>query len=136
MEHNPTNPSSGSQDEALEEIKAIEAETTSYYDQFSRYYLTRAKAVSRTHRVAIKFNDELICDSFCISSQKKVLKIGKYPHIDDFRQLVREIDEKQILEMRTYVNELKNNYASVYDLVFKNHEKIKKPKSNNISIMF
>lgn len=55
---------------------------------------------------------------------------------DDFRQLVREIDEKQILELKQNLNELKNHYASVYDLLYKNYDKIKKPKSSNVSIMF
>ena len=31
---------------------------------------------------------------------------------------------------------MKNQYASIYDLVYKNYDKIKKPKNNNSSIMF
>lgn len=67
---------------------------------------------------------------------KAVAKICKYPHVDDFRQVLKEIDEKQILELRLTISEMKNQYASIYDLVFKNYDKIKKPKNNNSSSMF
>jgi len=97
------------QEDVLEEIKAVEAEAATYIEHFSRYYLTRAKTVA---------------------------KICKYPHVDDFRQVLREIDEKQILELRLAISEMKNQYLSVYDLLMKNYDKIKTPKNNNSSTMF
>ena len=71
-----------------------------------------------------------------MSRAKTVAKIAKYPHVDDFRQVLKEIDERQILELRIALREMKNSYASIYDLVYKNYEKLKKPRNNNASTMF
>merc|ERR1712029_66758 len=90
------------QEDTLSEIKSVEDEAATYFEQFSIYYITRAKAISR------------IC---------------KFPHIEDFRKALKEIDRKQILVLRLAVREMKNHYASIYDLVFKNYDKIKMPKS-------
>lgn len=98
------------QEDILEEIRAVEHESLVYYDQFTKYYLSRAKAVS---------------------------KIAKYPHIEDFRQVVREIDERLLVEMQNIIREMCNHYAAIYDLFKKNQDKIKRPKSdNNFSTMY
>ena len=86
------------QEEALTEIRTVEAEATTYFDQMSRYFLSRARIIT---------------------------KIAKYPHVDDFRRNVAEIDEKEFIYLRLTVAELRNHYASLHDIVTKNLEKIK-----------
>jgi len=82
----------------------VESEAASYLDQISRYFLTRAKIVS---------------------------KVAKYPHVDDYRRTVLELDEKEFISLRLVLIELRNHYASLHDLISKNLEKIKKPRSTN-----
>lgn len=92
------------QEDTLGEARQVESEAASYLDQISRYYITRAKLVS---------------------------KVAKYPHIDDYRQAVRELDEKEYISLRLISCELRNHYASLHDIILKNMEKIKKPRSAN-----
>nr|XP_056719257.1 proteasome activator complex subunit 1 [Euleptes europaea] len=65
-----------------------------------------------------------------------VAKAAKGPHVGDFRQLVHEIDEAEYAEIRFMVNELRNIYAVVYDVVLKNFEKIKKPRDENKGMIY
>ncbi|VDI24832.1 proteasome activator subunit 3 (PA28 gamma) [Mytilus galloprovincialis] len=92
------------QEDTLGEARQVESEAASYLDQISRYYITRAKLVS---------------------------KVAKYPHLDDYRQSVRELDEKEFISIRLISCELRNHYASLHDIILKNMEKIKKPKNDN-----
>ncbi|XP_017487859.1 PREDICTED: proteasome activator complex subunit 3-like [Rhagoletis zephyria] len=97
------------QEDTLGEIRTVEAEASAYFDQMSRYFLGRAKIVT---------------------------KIAKYPHVEDFRRNVEEIDEKEFLSLRLIVAELRNHYASLHDIVTKNLEKIKLPRTSNTSTMY
>ena len=97
------------QEDTLGEIRTVEAEASAYFDQMSRYFLARAKIVT---------------------------KIAKYPHVDDFRRNVEEIDEKEFLSLRLIVAELRNHYASLHDIVTKNLDKIKLPRTSNHSTMY
>jgi len=92
------------QEDSLAEARQVESESASYLDQISRYYLTRAKIIT---------------------------KVAKYPHVDDYRRTITELDEKEFISLRLVVTELRNHYASLHDLINKNLEKIKKPKSTN-----
>lgn len=92
------------QEETLEEIRSVESEASVFYEQIARYYLNRAKLVS---------------------------KVGKYPHIADYRRAVIELDEKQFVSLRVTLAEIRNHYASLHDMINKNLEKIKKPRSIN-----
>ena len=58
-------------------------------------------------------------------------QVAKYPHISDYRRSVTELDEKQFLSLRITLAEMRNHYASLHDMINKNLEKIKKPRSNN-----
>ena len=40
------------QEETLGEIRTVESEAASFFDQISRYYMTRAKLVSKVGRAA------------------------------------------------------------------------------------
>lgn len=50
------------QEETLGEIQSVESEAAAFFDQISRYFISRAKIVS---------------------------KVAKYPHIDDYRRAVQ-----------------------------------------------
>ncbi|KAF5906333.1 proteasome activator complex subunit 3, partial [Clarias magur] len=71
------------QEETVAELRTVEGEAASYLDQISRYYITRAKLVS---------------------------KIAKYPHVEDYRRTVTEIDEKEYISLKIIVSELRNQY--------------------------
>ncbi|KAI5644240.1 proteasome activator pa28 beta subunit domain-containing protein [Phthorimaea operculella] len=92
------------QEDTLAEIQSVESEAAAFFDQISRYFISRAKIVS---------------------------KVAKYPHIDDYRRAVRELDEKEYLSLWLVMCEIRNRYCSLHDIVIKNLEKIKKPRTSN-----
>ncbi|KAM3864150.1 proteasome activator complex subunit 3-like [Diretmus argenteus] len=97
------------QEETVAELRTVEGEAASYLDQISRYYITRAKLVS---------------------------KIAKYPHVEDYRKTVSEIDEKEYISLKIIVSELRNQYVTLHDMILKNIEKIKKPRSCNSEALY
>ncbi|XP_034118393.1 proteasome activator complex subunit 3 [Drosophila nasuta] len=97
------------QEDTLAEIQTVESEAAAFFDQISRYFLTRAKVVS---------------------------KVAKYPHIDDYRRAVVELDEKEYLSLWLVVCEVRNRYSSLHDIVIKNLEKLKKPRSSNAESLY
>ncbi|KAH8245031.1 hypothetical protein KR032_004261 [Drosophila birchii] len=97
------------QEDTLAEIQTVESEAAAFFDQISRYFLSRAKVVS---------------------------KVAKYPHIDDYRRAVVELDEKEYLSLWLVVCEVRNRYSSLHDTVIKNLEKLKKPRSSNAESLY
>lgn len=98
------------QEEVLNEVHRIQTESVNYLDAISRYFITRAKIIS---------------------------KVVKYPFIDDYARAVREVDEKEYLNIQFSMNEIRSHYMLILDVVSKNYEKIKKPRSsNNIESMY
>lgn len=97
------------QEDALAEARQVEAEVAAYLDQISRYFMTRAKIVS---------------------------KVAKYPHVEDYRRTVKELDEKEFVSLRLVLCELRNQYATLHDLIIKNLDKIKKPRTTNTENMY
>nr|KAF6416873.1 proteasome activator subunit 3 [Molossus molossus] len=97
------------QEETVAELRTVESEAASYLDQISRYYITRAKLVS---------------------------KIAKYPHVEDYRRTVTEIDEKEYISLRLIISELRNQYVTLHDMILKNIEKIKRPRSSNAETLY
>lgn len=97
------------QEDVLSEIRASEGEAAAYYDQISRYFTLRGKTVA---------------------------KVAQYPHIDDYRRAIQELDEKEYFSLRLIVAELRNHYATLHDLIAKNGDKIRKPRSSNTEHMF
>ncbi|KAH8374148.1 proteasome activator complex subunit 3 [Drosophila serrata] len=97
------------QEDTLAEIQTVESEAAAFFDQISRYFLSRAKVVS---------------------------KVAKYPHIDDYRRAVVELDEKEYLSLWLVVCEVRNRYSSLHDTVMKNLEKLKKPRSSNAESLY
>lgn len=62
---------------------------------------------------------------------KLISKVAKYPHIDDYRRAVQELDEKEYLSLWLVMSEIRNRYCALHDIVLKNIDKIKKPRTSN-----
>jgi len=92
------------QEDTLSEVRAVESEAANFYDNISRYYTSRGKVLS---------------------------KVAKYPHLNDYRQSVRELDEKEFVSLRLVATEVRNHYATLHDIIIKNLEKIKIPRSSH-----
>ena len=86
------------QENILFDLKAWHYCVESFYDQISRYFPDRAKLV---------------------------IKAAKYPNLDDYRQNIKEIDEKQFFLLRGTLIQVHNHYASLQDRISKNLEKIR-----------
>ncbi|XP_060528650.1 proteasome activator complex subunit 3 isoform X2 [Cylas formicarius] len=92
------------QEDTLAEVQSVESEAAAFFDQISRYFISRGKLIS---------------------------KVAKYPHIDDYRRAVQELDEKEYLSLWLVMSEIRNRYCALHDIVLKNIDKIKKPRSSN-----
>jgi len=92
------------QEDTLAEVQSVESEAAAFFDQISRYFISRGKLIS---------------------------KVAKYPHIDDYRRAVQELDEKEYLSLWLVMSEIRNRYCALHDIVLKNLDKIKKPRSSN-----
>ncbi|XP_047511069.1 proteasome activator complex subunit 3 isoform X4 [Pieris napi] len=97
------------QEDTLAEVQSVESEAAAFFDQISRYFISRAKIVS---------------------------KVAKYPHIEDYRRAVEELDEKEYISLWLVMCEIRNRYCSLHDIVIKNLEKIKKPRSSNAETLY
>ncbi|KAH0552261.1 proteasome activator complex subunit 3 isoform X1 [Cotesia glomerata] len=97
------------QEETLGEIQSVESEAAAFFDQISRYFVSRGKILS---------------------------KVAKYPHILDYRRAVQEFDEKEYTSLWLVMCEVRNRYCSLHDLVIKNLEKIKRPRSSNAESLY
>jgi len=92
------------QEEVLNEVHGVQSDSIKSLDTISRYFITRAKLVS---------------------------KVVKYPFLDDYRRAVNEVDENQYLKLEYNLNKMKCDYVLILDIISKNYEKIKKPRSSN-----
>lgn len=60
----------------------------------------------------------------------------KYPTIEDYRIAVSHHDGKQLLTTRLLFIDLRNNYAILHDIIVKNLDKIRKPRSSHHSSLY
>lgn len=60
----------------------------------------------------------------------------KYPLIEDYRRAIEEFDERIYLLMSLNMIEIRNHYSTLHDIVMKNFDKIKKPRSSNTNSMY
>uniref|UniRef100_A0A1I8ENX3 Proteasome activator pa28 beta subunit family protein n=2 Tax=Wuchereria bancrofti TaxID=6293 RepID=A0A1I8ENX3_WUCBA len=97
------------QEETLSEVRTVEAEAASFLDQMSRYFVSRARLVT---------------------------KVAKYPHVEDYRRAILDMDEKQFINIRLVLTEMRNHFATLHDMITKNFEKIKMPRNNNAEHMY
>lgn len=86
------------------EAQSVENDAHAYIEHISTYYSQRAKLVS---------------------------KVWKYPFIDDYRQAVCEVDERQFISLYMILTEVRNRYYTLHDIIVKNFEKIKTPRTTN-----
>uniref|UniRef100_A0A0R3RIL8 Proteasome activator complex subunit 3 n=1 Tax=Elaeophora elaphi TaxID=1147741 RepID=A0A0R3RIL8_9BILA len=97
------------QEETLSEVRTVEGEAAAFLDQMSRYFVSRARLVT---------------------------KVAKYPHVEDYRRAILDMDEKQFINIRLVLTEMRNHFATLHDMITKNFEKIKTPRSNNAEHMY
>jgi len=92
------------QEETVSELSRAEDSGFAVLESMTKYFVTRAKLVS---------------------------KVIKYPNIEDYRQCVIELDDKEFVNLRFCALDLRNNYAILHDIIIKNLEKLKTPRSSN-----
>ncbi|KII68499.1 Proteasome activator complex subunit 3 [Thelohanellus kitauei] len=97
------------QETILEEIGRIQQDIGTYLDQFTRYHLNRTKIISKSI---------------------------KYPPIGDIYEAIREMDEKEFLNLQIISGELPNYYHSLFDILVKNYAKITCPRSDHHGSMY
>jgi len=51
-------------------------------------------------------------------------------------QRIAELDEKEFISLRLIISEIRNHYASLFDLISKNWEKIIKPRTSNAENLY
>ncbi|XP_006887421.1 PREDICTED: proteasome activator complex subunit 3-like [Elephantulus edwardii] len=97
------------QEDTVDQLWTVESTAASYLRRFSTYYNTRAKLVS---------------------------KIVKYPQVEDYWRTVAEVDENEYLSVRQILLHVRNQYATLHDVILKNIEKIKTPRSANTENLY
>ncbi|KAK2503014.1 hypothetical protein MC885_011324 [Smutsia gigantea] len=97
------------QEDTVDQLWAVESSAASYLRRFSTYYNTRAKLVS---------------------------KIVKYPQVEDYRRTVAEVDENEYLSVCQTLRHVRNQYATLHDVILKNIKKIKTPRSTNTDNLY
>jgi len=68
---------------------------------------------------------------YYVSRAKLATKALRYKNLPDFATAVSEFDQKEYVVLRMNVLDMRNNYALLYDLIIKNIEKIKNPRSSD-----
>jgi proteasome activator subunit 3 (PA28 gamma) len=92
------------QEETVSELSRAEDSGFAVLESMTKYFVTRAKLVT---------------------------KVIKHPSIEDYRQCVIELDDKEFVNLRFCALDLRNNYAILHDIIIKNLEKLKTPRSAN-----
>jgi len=92
------------QEETVSELSRAEDSGFAVLESMTKYFVTRAKLVT---------------------------KVLKYPNVEDYRQTVKELDDKEFVNLRFCALDLRNNYAILHDIIMKNLEKLKTPRSSN-----
>ena len=54
----------------------------------------------------------------------------------DYRHTATEIGEKEYISLRLIISELRNQYVTLHDMILKNIEKIKQPRSSNAETLY
>ncbi|XP_068098581.1 proteasome activator complex subunit 1 [Hyperolius riggenbachi] len=65
-----------------------------------------------------------------------VAKAAKSPHVGDYRALVHQLDESQYCELKIAILEIRNSYATLYDIVEKNYNKIRRPRGDTKRLVY
>jgi len=140
------------------ELRTVESEAASYLDQISRYYITRAKLVSKI----VKY-PHVVGSAAAGARGPRLLSNAVCCLQEDYRRTITEIDEKEYISLKIIVSELRNQYVSplgpcaghthththvlllmsaccfqviLHDMILKNIEKIKKPRNSNAEALY
>jgi len=97
------------QEETVAELTRAEDSGLAMLESITKYYVTRGKLCS---------------------------KLIKYPNMGDYSQSIRELDEKEYSNLKLCGSDLRNSYAILYDLIIKNLDKIKRPRSSNTASLY
>jgi len=97
------------QEDMIHDIGKAEENTFSSIDLLTKYHVTRGKMLSK-----------------CL----------KYPQVQDYKESIKEIDQKYYTDIITGMRDIRNHYAGLYDSIQKNLEKIVKPRSSHTAAMF
>lgn len=92
------------QEETLSELGRAEESAFATLEHGPKYFLMRAKYITKSL---------------------------KYPGIADYRNAIYELDEKEYINMCITIKELRNNYSILHDMISKNWDKIRKPRSES-----
>jgi len=94
----------GIQEEIISELGRAEESGYTNLEAIANYYLRRAKLVS---------------------------KVLKYPGVEDYKQAIVELDLKEFINLRLCILDLRNLYLTLYDMIWKNQQKITMPRGTN-----
>jgi len=97
------------QEETISELTRSEDAGYNLLESMTKYYVTRGKLVT---------------------------KVLKYPGIEDYKQSVIELDQKEYINLKLSCLDMRNNLAIVYDMLTKNIEKITKPRTSHSHAMY
>ncbi|KAJ3412364.1 hypothetical protein HDV05_000838 [Chytridiales sp. JEL 0842] len=90
------------QEDMIKELTTTEDASFSTLESFYKNHASRAKLASK-----------------CI----------KYPHVEDYKQAVRELDEFELVHLKLSLQDCLQGYAVLYDRLTKNWSKIAVPRS-------
>lgn len=96
------------QEDVIHELNRVEEAAFTLRDNTSKFYLQRAKLLT---------------------------KILKYPKVEDYRRALKELDEKQWFQMKVNDLDTRNNYIIIYDMLYKNWNKVVRPRTSDRSVM-
>jgi len=94
----------GVQEDCLGELSRMEDHSFGVLESYNKYFHTRAKLAS---------------------------KLLKHPTVMDYKQTILECDEMEYISLRICLLDLRNGYMTMHDLLQKNLEKIRAPRSTS-----
>lgn len=60
----------------------------------------------------------------------------KYPYLEDYRLAIEDLDEQHYASLLMAMHGFRNHYLKLQDIVMKNIEKIRKPRSSNMKNLY
>eukprot|EP00127_Corallochytrium_limacisporum_P000228 Clim_evm45s7 gene=Clim_evmTU45s7 len=97
------------QEETVSELSRAEEAAYAYMENFTKFFITRGKVSS---------------------------KVLKYPGLNDYKVAIRRLDEKEWMDLKYLLLEIRNNYSILHDMLLKNMDKIKKPRTGHMENLY